>query len=295
MVIYLPVAAETGTQGYDWVGPDGVVRSMSGNATGINVLAGESGLGMPAIELIDDKLPFSSGVAIRHAAIGAKMIELPLELSAVSASALEALFDAAYRMFATADERSRTPGYLRVRRRDGTTRQVACYYAGGLEGDRSPDRSGETWQDVVVTFKAADPYATDVADTVLSYAVADLPINMINPGTMDAQPIWSLFGSFGTVEIENETTGKSWKLAVALNAPRSLAVDTRLPNQRPYRQAYATDTLANLFPFFVKPFSLFPLAPGQNRMTVTFSGSPATDSSTAVILTYRARYHALSH
>lgn len=292
--IVIPAIAPSGTLVYEWVDPNGVVRALSGNPS-VNILTGERGLGAPGVDLSDDKLPFASGTLIRHAAIGARDIELPVLFGPVaSASVLESLMDSVYSWFATADEQSRTPGFLRVTRHDGSQRQVACYYVGGLEGDMTSARSGDVWQRAEIRLRAADPWAADLSDTEYTWAAAALPnVTVMNSGQVDAYPIWRFHGPFGSIAATNTTTGRTWNLVVALTLDRELIVDTRPANQRDDLTTYVTDLHTNLYPYFTSTSDLWPLVPGSNSLTITLSGTPATGAETLVILDYLQRYRGL--
>jgi hypothetical protein len=300
MSLMLPPVAVAGLLKYEWVDPGGTVRDLTWETSPARFVSrGSIGLGMPPIEPALDKLPFAPGSLPRRINTQPGRIELPITIVEDAFADLIDVIDDLRGWFDTGDERlGLRPGYLRVTRPDGTIRQVACYYAGGLEGDMST--GGPAGTTVVISLIAPDPYPTEAADTVLTWHTSDLPeVIMINQGQLEAYPIWEFTAPFGTIErVENMTTGHRWKLAVALAGVRHLIVDTRPPtlrsNQPPPgtgRQAYTTDTNTNLYQYFdPNQRDLWWLASGENRMQIVFSGSPATTAATTIRLSYRARY-----
>lgn len=300
MAILVPAASTPGTLVYEWVDPTGVVRALSGNAS-VNVEVGERGLGLPGLELVDEKLPNSAGSALRHANTQPRDVELPLLLEASSSSALEQLLDSVYDWFATADETTRTPGYLRVTRTDGTQRQVACYYTGdGLVGDLSSERAGATWQSVVINLRAPDPTTTDIEETVEVYGSADVgsELSVINPGTMDAYPVWTITGPASAITVRNTTTGKAFALTASggltLTAGDQVIVDTRPSGQRTTLQVVDQDgngLFSKLEPTVDgNSASLWRLVTGQNRFTIDMDDATG---DTEIQLSYLPRYRGL--
>lgn len=291
MPIVVPQLGIPGTLVYEWIDPANVTRALSGNAT-VNVKVGQRGLGLPDVGLNEEKLPYAAGTQVRHASIASRRIDLPILFQAASSSSLEQLMDSVYSWFATASEETRTPGYLRITRADGTQRQIACYYDGGLEGDLAFPRAGDVWQEATVRLLAADPWATDVADTVHTWTAAQLPNQtIINTGQLDAFPIWTITGPVNLGQIfANTTTGLSFQINVAISSGGlSTHVDTRPASQRSNLAVYRDDGLA-LFRYIEPGSVLWTLVPGQNNLAITLAG---TSGVTSIELRYRARYRGL--
>lgn len=292
-LIATATSSPSGSIDFDWVDPFGVSHSLLNNAS-VNVEVGERGLGLPPVTLMEEKLPSASGTVVRHAQIGSREIELPLVIEASSGANLQVQMDAIYDWFATADERNRSPGYLQVTRRDGTTRQIACYYVGGLEGDLSDQEAGETWQTVVLQLKAADPYPTDLAETEVAYTNSILGVTqaIINTGGLDANPVITVSGPASAITITSLTTGKKIELTanggLALLAGDTLTIDTRPASQRT-GPAVTDDEGTNFFSRLSADSSLdsFVLLPGSNQFVITASG---TTGGTAFGLSWLPRY-----
>lgn len=293
-MLMVPPAAPSGQLRFEWVDPGGIVRDLTFETSPrLFVSAWPGGLGAPPVVLGADKLPFAGGSLLRHVAIQPGRIELPITIAEDSLSDLVQACDALRDWFGrTGDEQGFSPGYLRITREDNTVRQIACYYDGGLEGVTNQGPFNAITY--VISLRAPDPWPTDPADTVYGWVNADLPtVSIMNAGQFDAYPIWEITGPFGAVAGLNVTTGRFWTLVVALAAGRSLILDTRPANLRDDLAVYTTDLHQNLFQYFAPNSDLFPLIPGQNDLSFTFSGSPATTVATAVDLSFRQRYRGL--
>lgn len=289
--IIVPAAPASGTLVYEWVDPAGVVRPLSGPASNVVVRPGERGLGYPPVVLADDKLPFTSGRVTRHVGIEARLIELPLYIWAASASAMEALLDSIHGWFATADERTQTPGYFRVTRQDGTQRQVRCFYVGGLEGDLSWNVSGPDWQEVTVILKAADPWAADIAEESAIWDQGDLPnVAVLNDGTIDAYTRWEFTGPITTfIQLYNSTIGRTILITWSVPSGKILYLDTRPAPHRTTLSAYDSDGV-NRYDKIHPGSYLWSLAPGSNTIEITTGG---TTAATQVALYWLQRYRGL--
>lgn len=275
---------------WEWVDPTGAVRPLSQNAM-VNVEIGPRGLGMPDVRLSEEKLPYDRGTVVRHGMVEPRVIELPLHISAATAGGLESALDAVYGWFATADEQTRTPGYLRLTRFDGTQRQIACYYLDGLGGDLAPSKAGETWVDAVVTLKCPDPHPTAINAITVPWPSANwASFSVMNTGQVPAYPIWKITGPASSTAIFN-TTGVDVSVGFGetIAAGTYVTIDTRPASQRPGLQVY--DSLGvNRYAGLVVVGTLWPLVPGLNTMLFTTSGATG---ATAVELTYLPRFRSL--
>lgn len=291
-LLLVPPVSLSGVLQFAWVDPGGTVRDLTQQTSPTRFVSkGATGLGGPSVELSADKKPFAPGKLVRHIGTQEGRIELPITILEDSLGDLIAVLDDMRGWFDTGDEASRTPGYLRVTRPDGTVRQLACYYAGGLEGDLST--GGPNGTTVVVSLYAPDPWPTDEDDTVLVYGQADFgsEIIIINPGQLQAYPIWKITGPFTTsITIQNTVTNKLWQYQFSLGGGGAfVTTDTRPADQRPGLSCTRFDGL-NLYPFLSAQSSLWWLAPGENRFQI---GTTGTDANTEVELRYLPRYRGL--
>lgn len=302
MPIIVPALSSTGSVAYQWIDPTGTTRTLSGGAASVTVRQA-TGLGVPPVKLSEDKLAFVSGTLVRHAAVQSREIELSLLAQGASAAALEDIFDDLRQWFATADERSRTPGYLQITRPDGSVRQIAAYYAGGLESDTTKGTS--LHHRTSLSLLAPDPFFTDTADTTATYTTASstttwfpfFPLvlgindvlttpNIINSGDVDAYPIWTITGPGTNPTAQNTTTGELWQLNMTLLSGETVIVDTRPSSQRTDPSVY--DGYGNnRFGDLVTTSRLWWLQPGENRVSLALGNATGGSS---IALAYRPRY-----
>lgn len=279
-----------------WIDPTGIVRALSQNPY-VNAMPDMRGWGYVGTALAQDKLPFSPGTILRHVQLApdGREIELPLHVSGSTPAEIQQLMDQLYQWFSTANERSRTPGYLQVVRRDGTGRQIAGYYVGGLEGDLADDVAGETWQDVTITLKAPDPMPTGLVDVTATYTQDDLGDNLIvgNDGDEEAYPIWTIIGpaSAITLTLANASPVKTIALTadggLTVAAGETLTIDTRPTELRFRPQIYDGDG-ASQFSHVADGGDLQSwLRPGTNRIVL---GATSTSAATQFRLRFRPRY-----
>lgn len=293
--IMIPPVSPTGILQYAWIDPGGTTRDLTYQTSPrLFVSRGSAGLGGPSVEMASDKLPFAAGTLVRHIQTREGRIELPITIHEDSIGDLIGVLDDLRGWFDTGDEETRTPGYLRITRPDGSVRQVACYYAGGLEGDMA--RGGPNWCTYVVSLLAPDPWPTDLDDTVLTYGEADFGSEqiVINQGQLDAYPIWTILGPVdaGTPSIRVEkTTGELFSFNFdLLNHGIGVIVDTRRGDQRETVSIRRYPDDLNLFAFVNAAATLWRLSPGENRFQLDLEGAT---SETSVELRYRARYRGL--
>lgn len=297
MPIIVPSASASGVLAWTWIDAGGTERDLT-RATSPNLFVsrGARGLGSPPVELVTEKLPFAAGGLVRYTKTRPLEIDLPLYVGSDTFAGLIGAMDDLRDWFDTGSESSRTPGYLQITRPDDSVRQIACYYAGGLEGDLS--EGGPTWAPVVVSLLAPDPYWTDPDDTEVVYDNTDLAFVegappeqvLINPGQFDAYPVWTITGPASSIGINNATTGRGISLTanggVTLGVGDSLTIDTRPASQRtalPVLDGDATSQFSKL----TANSALWWLTPGENRF---FIGVESIDTTTSVTLAYRPRY-----
>ncbi len=286
--ITIPALAAAGTPARYWLDPGGTLRDLNG-VTGVTVLRGEKGLGMADVELALDKLPFVEGFIARHANVQAATLEIPLKITAASEAALEVVIDGVYTWFATANERTRTPGAYRVLRADGTYRERLCYVTAFQSGDLAGNRAGTLWQLATLVLKAADPFARDLADTFVTWAAADLPtVIVIGGGHVESYPLWTITGPCNGLTVTNETTGKAWGIDYNLAGGEVLVVDTRPDFQRSTFQVYS-GTGVNKYSHLTSD-ELWWLEPTSNTITIAATG---TSGATSFELRRRKLYHGL--
>lgn len=282
----------SGVLRYEWVDPQGIVRDLS-QATSPNlfVVRGATGLGVPPADIIADKLPFTSGDIPRHVQVKGREIELPLFVQGPTLGGLLDAADDLAAWFATADEASRTPGYLRITRpNDDAVRQIACYYRGGLDGDMGT--GSPTTALLALSLYAPDPYWTDETETEATYDQADVGVvqGMVNTGDVHAYPIWEIVGPASAITLANTTTGKTLALTanggVTLLVGETLTIDSRPASQRT-TQAIVNQAGAALYNRVAVNTAPWWLKAGANNFTIAASG---TSGATSFAVRWLPRY-----
>lgn len=291
MPIMLPPASPPGLLKFYWVDKNGVAHNLSYNdSPRLFVPQGSAGLGSNISELHEDKFPFSSGTLLRHIAVPARKVELPIYIFEDNIGDLLDVTDALFDWFDTGDESQHTPGYLKVTRPDGTSRKLLCYYESGLQGDMK--EGSPQWTRYVVSLHAPDPYPTEESDTIVTknYTQATSGFTIINQGKLPAYPRWKLYGPFNNVTITNLTNGKVLSSEVGITTGNYMIIDTRPSIVRPGFSVY--DHLGNNIQTTITPTSSFwPLLSGSNH--IIFNYTSGTSGATSVELTYLARYRSL--
>lgn len=296
MPMVIPPVTASGVLRFAWIDPTGTEHDLTFETSPNRFVSrGSTGLGMAAIELALDKLPFASGSLVRHANVPPRRIDLPITIVEDSFGDLIQTVDALAEWFGTGDERRLEPGYLKITRQDGSVRKIAAYYNGGLEGDlRTGAPHASTW---VVSLLCPDPWPTADADVGHDYALADFgaEIILINPGDLDAYPIWTIRGpcSLATpsIRVRNTVTLDEFSFNFDLvNHDIGVIVDTRPASIRPNVAIRRYPDDLNIFNYLNADDSLWWLAPGENRFRIDIVGAT---SSTTVELRYLPRYRSV--
>ena len=300
--VLLPPDA-TGTIRYAWIEAGGTRHELDGGASGVAVLADNTGrLWMPPTTIGRMALPLADGGWATNVRTDEREIDLALHLTAANLAALHLLKRQVLGWFKS----SRGSGTLEVTAADGTARQIACTYLDGLGLTESLDQGGETWQDADVTLLAVDPYWQDADDTEVSFGLDEgtvlfLPFvgrpgfyltasslyavkSVSNDGDIAAEPVWTIAGPGSNVVLRNLTTGKVLALSITLLAGDVLTVDTR---ERATGYAIYDQSGNNLLALAATPPQLWTLQQGENIIRVEMDGA---SSGTSVTLAYRNRY-----
>lgn len=296
MPIIPPASPLTGSLRYEWIDPGGTTRDLSAaTSTRLFVSRGATGLGAVAADIRADKVPNDPGALIRHIATPPRSIELPIFIEEDNLGDLIIVADELRSWFNTGNERRRDPGYLRVTRPDDTVRQIAAFYAGGLEGDLG--QGSPTSATYVVSLLCPDPFPTEDADTEHTYTSAHVGVlqGIINQGDMEAYPIWRINGPASSITITRNTPtpteffGLTENGGVTLTAGQWVEIDARPSHTRD--NLPILDQAGNSRYDRVEPTStFFQFEPGANHFTITLSGATG---ATSIELRYLARYRGL--
>ncbi len=245
---------------------------------------------MPPMRLSAERAAGQPGERLRQIVPGARTIDLPLVAMGADADALEALLDTLPRYLAPLEQIT-----LRRTRRDGSQRDLSCYYQGGLE---DATQTGGSLR-VVLSFWAGDPFWYARNAVSISWGLAAVtsgwfpffPLKLWtsgffgspvinNAGDVEAWPLWTITGPGSNLALRNLTTGKALVLTTTLLAGQTLLVDTR-----PY---YGTITHSADGRLPIPSGSeLWSLAKGSNSLRIEVTGA---DANSLVQLSYYPRY-----
>lgn len=192
----------------------------------------------------------------------------------------------------------KTPGILRVRRPDGTAREIDVLYEDGFGG-----QGGENWiyANPVITFLAPDGYWRDTAPIEVwrEYAAANQSFlspfpsvssgqvlgitEVVNPGDTEAYPLWTVQGPMAALTATNHTTGHEFVLTFSL---ASNAESITITTDRPMVRGPAGQNIVGSLNW--PDAYLWSLLPGQNDVEFVVSGP---SSGTRITLSYYPRYN----
>ncbi len=266
--------------------------SADGQIVPLTRLQGTTGLFMPPFSLASEPVPLEGGSRFRATNTEANKIVVPACIKGDT----HLDYRTQMRNIASALNPLRGAGRLRFYLGD-TAREVNCYYTGGLDHPEEYPTFGLPR----IEFTALDPYWYDIRDRTYRFSLSGLkngwfptlPIRLnvnsvtnkvaaVNPGDVDAWPIWTLRGSSaGTLVIVNLTTNKRLGLTHANPPNGTVVIDTR-----PGRKSVTYNGTANLFSKLSR-LSMWPLVPGDNRIELQI---PGADDTTVMSLAFRGRY-----
>jgi hypothetical protein len=282
-----------------WTSPGGgTVLTMSdfgGNDWGITVLPGAVGFGMPEFNFYETSSPSFDGSIVRGVRASAREVSLPILLwGANRAQCLEN-----FRGLIAAMNPRNGAGTLTVTSPDGSSsRSIAAYYSGGLQGKDDDVENGLTYMTAVIVLHCPSPFwLGDPSVTRLQVAYAGtffplLPVQLVanqllgavtltNDGDAEAFPIYTVTGPVTNPAWTNSTNGTFLTLSSTLIAGDVVVVDTREGIKT------VTKGATNLYGSLASGSSLAPLQPGDNVMSFTVSGAT---TATSVVISYQKRY-----
>ena len=192
------------------------------------------------------------------------------------------------------------PGLLSIQRPDGSIRSINVFTTSGLNTPEVAISSGTVYSFSLLT---PDPFWSDALTNQLSFigsgsAPGILPLlpirlaqstifganQMINAGTADAWPEWTITGPGGPT-IQNLTTGRSLALSTSIPTGQVVSIKTK-PGQQ---QCVNITTGVNIWDqlSFSSPRDLWPLIPGINNVSIVMGGSTAASK---IIVSWQNRW-----
>lgn len=281
-----------------WIAPDGTSTVLTAQ-TNTEVLWGRLGAFMPPVTFVEHEIPLQSGSQLHEIRYRPRRLDLPFLIRGTSATALRANV----RSFLHVFDPSRGDGTLRIQGPGGDERELTCRYMDGLIGHETDNLAGPSYQRVMITFRAFDPfwyaknaivntYTVGVAATFFpffplrltnSVIFADVTVN--NTGDVNSWPTWVITGPGSTITLRNLTSGENLVLSTTLLAGETVTIDTR-----PGFKSVSKNDGTNLFSSLSTTSVLWDLRAGNNSIRLEMGGST---SASAVQLTYKPRFLSL--
>lgn len=278
---------------FTWIEPNGTAHVLdpSGDAD-LRVFQGAKGYGTPPTQWLEDRVPQHDGPIVRDVLYDAREIEVPLMVVKPDYPSLLAKVRTMRQWMNVKNG----DGSLQIADPDGTVRQFVCRLKQGLEGQEGPDQSGPTFRRFLLVFRTTgpDPYARWPAPIVLTFTQAAatatwfpwVPITLggvgifaqptvVNPGDVEAEPVWTLAGPMTNPVLTNTTTGAKLSLTTALLTGQTLTIDTRFRVKSVIR-----NDGTKLFSALSNDSALWTLAPGTNTISVVTTGTTAASQIT---------------
>lgn len=268
---------------------------LTNASAGYRVLKGVRGLGRPPIELAVEETPLLDGGVVTDAWAPPRLITLPMMILADTEAAFRARVRA---LLAALSFGQRIE--LEVGQPDGQRRRIGCHYAGGLEGDESPDTGDDRWHKAAVTLVAEDPFWYDPTPVTVSvehggastffpfFPLALSPATVLgtvtvdNPGDVLAWPSWTITAPATDVQLSHLDYGEELHLTGTLPSSEVLLIVTR-PNETDIVLSDGTDWWDKL----VGIPTLWPLRPGPNTVSLVLTGA---DTGSSITGSFVARY-----
>lgn len=294
--ILMSPASVSGTLRPYWIDPGGTRHELAVELSPFTFMSrGATGLGAADVQLDSDKLPASSGVAVRHARVQPRTMTIPLTISDVSLGDLAVRARAVRGWFNTGSESRRTPGIFGLILPDDSDHRLAAYYTGGLGGDMA--QGGPIGMTQVVQLLAPDPYPTGPATVGYTWTQADIGVVTVgNNGDIDAYPVWTILGPANTIvlTLNDPTPHKVINLGanggLTLAGGQTLTIDTRLPGEG-VTQRQTVPILdnagTNQRPHLTGLSEMFTLPPGVSHIELGMNG---TDANTRISVAYYERF-----
>jgi hypothetical protein len=304
------------TLSFKWIQPNGGTWALSGiqdtgDVSGFGVLDAVRGLDLPPYELVTDAIPLQPGQRLRAVKTNPRTVDLPIHIRATSTTLLQSMI----RSLRWAFEPTAGDGTLQITAPDGVARNLNCRYQGGWLGDLSSDHYGVTWQDILVTLYACDPYFYAIGPIVTNFAIGSLvttflttpagntadkflPLQLTgstvlgivpitNLGDVLAWPVWTVTGPATNVILTNFLPdGTSRTLEVDPSTPLTtgqiMVIDTR-----PGHKTVIGPGGVNMFGDMNATSVIWSLQPGTNTVRVSVTGATV---ATQVRLEYTPAY-----
>ena len=281
------MASTVFTEVITWIDVDGVEHVMD-HSTGLVPLVGKRGRFLPPVELTTDAVVGLPGGVVRNVRWQEREMALPVGF----VGATHLLLSVKMRDWLGWLDPTRGPGRLVVQRTwttgvtaTGTTRSIACYYAGGLEGAEGEEDTAGAVLKAVLVFRAAEPFWEELPYEFTGWPISGLssdftsatPREVVNIGNVETWITWgittsSLHGLTGPITITNATTGKSIIYTGNLATDTYLEISTK-PGERSCRtRSVSPGPWTNRWGLLDPATEMWPLLPGSNMVSIHITG-----------------------
>lgn len=234
-----PVIPEIGVYTPAWYAPNGTQLALNPAGTEFFSLRNVTGLGAAPIDIISTPAA-DGGVIIDYVRPKERTVIWPFRLRRDTHMELVVEWRRIVDLFT--QTRRLGPGRLRITRPDGTAREIPALYSSGLEQDaedgawteitaavnllcpepwwQSVDLAGREWlQEAAADY--LNPYPTFGSGQVIGSA------EMLNGGSVDAWPTWTIRGPMTSLVATNAARGESFTVTYTLARNESLTMTTR--------------------------------------------------------------------
>lgn len=283
-----------------WIDPTGTEWPLTTPDLGWFTLDEVTGLGAAPVALTTDADP-RGGARVRYVRAEPRVITWGLHI--YGATHME--FLGRWRDLARAFSSTRRdgPGALVISRPDGSEREILAYYQQGFDSQPGGHFADD---DVVLSLFCEDPYWRDREPTVVPRSYTT-PVSflapypqvstsqvlggsiVVNPGSAEAWPDWSITGPADLITATNRTTGETWTLdpnAPGIDhGPIALGEEVKLTTDRPSVRGPAGEVWTGALNWPVA--SLWGLVPGDNDVVFTVQGASVGSS---IALSFKARH-----
>ncbi|QKW15386.1 phage tail domain-containing protein [Verrucosispora sp. NA02020] len=275
-----------------WIDPDGVEWELNAPGRDFFTMNAVSGYGITPVNLITRPDP-RGGVTV----IGVRSQQRTLVWPVRVRGRTHMEFQTRWRQVAAAFAltRRKGPGLFRLRRPDGTSREVLAYYQSGWDGEPGQGHTYDTptltllcpdgfWRDSQpITLERTTGEVGDFFDPYPNISSGDVigATQMFNPGEVEAWPTWRLDGPATQLVAVNHTTTRTFTVNTSLSTGEYLTITTRPGRVTNHLGATVNGAL-------VRPGStLWRLEPGVNDVEFTVSGST---TNTKISMSFYPRY-----
>lgn len=288
---------DVGTMTATWIDPTGVEWPLSNTAEDLGwfTVDGPAGWGATPVEIVTDPLP-RGGEQVRFIRAKPRRLQWPIYIGADTHQEYTRRRRRLTRAITMTTQR-RTPGWLKVQRPNGDGRIIACYYEQGLEGEGKEDW---LWSKPVVQFFCPDGYWSSLTTLVVERSFTgggvtpsttffspfftigssqvstgspdDPAVTVVNPGDVEAWPVWTITGPMSKLTAKNLTVGSQFALTHTLAAGQQIVITTNRPT---VRGPGDTNLTGKVDWFSADGAELWPLLDGSNEIQFTVNGAGA--------------------